>query len=71
MMRCSYSDDPALRGKVFDLLDVVFPGVRQVEQNARQLGGYWEAVSTPFIHFEGGAVVSHSGATLPWAQFTA
>jgi GNAT superfamily N-acetyltransferase len=60
-MKHSFSDDPTLREKLFDLLDVVFPGVRRVEQNARVLGGYWESVSTPFIHFEGGRPVSHVG----------
>ena len=60
-MRGSYSEDPALCEKVFDLLDVVFPGVRAVAKNASALGASWVSVSTPFVHFEDGRVVSHVG----------
>jgi GNAT superfamily N-acetyltransferase len=60
-MKHSFSDNPALSEQLFDLLDTVFPGVRQVAQNARALGASWESVSTPFIHFEQGRAVSHVG----------
>lgn len=60
-MRHSFSDNPALSERLFDLLDAVFPGVRQVARNARALGASWESVSTPFIHFEQGRAVSHVG----------
>jgi predicted N-acetyltransferase YhbS len=60
-MEYSFSDNPALSERLFDLLDTVFPGVRQVAQNARALGAPWESVSTPFIHFEQGRAIAHVG----------
>jgi predicted N-acetyltransferase YhbS len=60
-MRRAFSDDPALSRQLFDLLDMVFPGVRRVAQNARELGAPWESASTPFLCFEDGRVVSHVG----------
>ncbi|MCI0339393.1 MAG: GNAT family N-acetyltransferase [Acidobacteria bacterium] len=60
-MKLSFSDDPALSERLFDLLDAVFPGIRQVAQTARVLGASWESVSTPFICFEGDRAVSHVG----------
>jgi predicted N-acetyltransferase YhbS len=60
-MKRSFANDPELSERLFDLLDTVFPGVREVAHNARALGASWESVSTPFIHFEGGRAVSHVG----------
>jgi predicted N-acetyltransferase YhbS len=60
-MKRSFANDPALSEKLFELLDTVFPGVLEVAQNAKAMGASWESVSTPFIHFEGGRVVSHVG----------
>jgi predicted N-acetyltransferase YhbS len=60
-MKHSYSNDADLVEKVFDLLDHVFPGARQVAENARALGASWESVSTPFVRFKDGRAVSHVG----------
>ena len=60
-MQCAFSDNTNLSPQVFDLLDVVFPGVRQVADHARALGAAWETVSTPFVRFEDGRIVSHVG----------
>jgi predicted N-acetyltransferase YhbS len=60
-LKRSFSEDSALSEQLFELLDSVFPGVRQVAQNARDLGASWESVSTPFICFEQGRPVSHVG----------
>lgn len=60
-MQYSFSKTPNLSRQVFDLLDVVFPGVRRVAQQARTLGAAWESVSTPFIRFEDGRIVCHVG----------
>jgi predicted N-acetyltransferase YhbS len=60
-MRCSFSDDPDLGERLFDLLDAVFPGLRQGARSARALGAAWESVSTPFVCFEGDRAVSHVG----------
>jgi predicted N-acetyltransferase YhbS len=60
-MKRTFSDDAALSRQLFDLLDTVFPGVRQMAQTARGMGAPWESVSTPFVCFEAGQVVSHVG----------
>ncbi|MCU0291146.1 MAG: GNAT family N-acetyltransferase [Thermoanaerobaculaceae bacterium] len=60
-MKCSFSDDPGLGPTLFDLLDTVFPGLREGARQARALGAAWESVSTPFVGFEGGRAVSHVG----------
>jgi GNAT superfamily N-acetyltransferase len=60
-MKCSFSQDPGLSKRLFDLLEVVFPGLGEVAQNARDLGPSWESVSTPFISFQEDRAVSHVG----------
>ena len=60
-LKRAFSEDPGLSEQLFDLLDSVFPGVREVAQNARALGASWESVSTPFVCFEQGRPVSHVG----------
>jgi GNAT superfamily N-acetyltransferase len=60
-MRSSFLADPTLSQRVFNLLDVVFPGVPQVAQHARALGASWESVSTPFVYLDGDRVISHVG----------
>lgn len=59
--RRSFTDDPTLSQRLFDLLDVVFPGCAHVAQNAREMGAAWESVSTPFVYFEGEQAISHVG----------
>ena len=44
-LKRAFSEDPGLSEQLFDLLDSVFPGVREVAQNARALGASWESVS--------------------------
>lgn len=56
-----YADDPALAPRVFTLLDEVFPGVADRHARAVQLGGAWQACSTPFVIEEEGRVVAHVG----------
>jgi GNAT superfamily N-acetyltransferase len=60
-MKSSFADDPSLSGRLFDLLETIFPGVRKVAQNAGALGASWESVSTPFVRLEHGRLVSHVG----------
>lgn len=60
-MNLSFSKDLSLSARLFDLLDVVFPGIKQVASNARAMGASWESVSTPFICFEGEQAISHVG----------
>jgi predicted N-acetyltransferase YhbS len=60
-MKRSYSEEHTLVESVFDLLEIAFPGLRRTAKRAARLGGYWESVSTPFLHFESGRLVSHVG----------
>jgi predicted N-acetyltransferase YhbS len=61
--RRDYRSDPALLGRVFGLLELAFPGdgLTRREHAARALGCRWDAVSTPFVRFEGDAAVAHVG----------
>lgn len=60
-MRGSFQEDAALSDRLFDLLDQVFPGIRQGASEVRRLGAAWESVSVPFIEREGDKVVAHVG----------
>jgi predicted N-acetyltransferase YhbS len=60
-MRGSFNDNSTLSEPLFDLLDLVFPGLRALAQNARALGAPWESVSTPFFSVENDQLVSHVG----------
>jgi hypothetical protein len=40
---------------------MVFPGLGRAATRAERLGASWESVSTPFLHFEDGRLVSHIG----------
>jgi predicted N-acetyltransferase YhbS len=57
----SFTDDPSLSEKIFELLDVVFPGLRGGALSIRSLGVPWESASTPFFYLKDGRVVSHVG----------
>jgi predicted N-acetyltransferase YhbS len=59
--RRSYAEDPGLAPRLFPLLEQCFPGFASQEQSARAIGMRWEEASTPFIHEEGGEIVSHVG----------
>lgn len=61
--RRAYAEDPALLGRVFELLDLAFPhdALPARERAARALGCRWDALSTPFVRFEGERAVSHVG----------
>lgn len=59
--RRSFAETPRLLETVFDLLDVVFSGIRAGAGEAERLGLDWAAASTPFIVMEGDAVISHVG----------
>ncbi len=56
-MQYSFSDDPGLSGRLFTMLDVVFPGIRRGAESMQSLGVSWESASTPFVHFENSMVV--------------
>jgi hypothetical protein len=60
----SFSQDATLSSKLFNLLEIVFPGAelsKMVEQ-ARKLGAAWEDASTPFARFhEDGSLIAHVG----------
>lgn len=59
--RHSYAADPSLGDAVFDLLDLVFPGIRAARARGEAFGARWESVSTPFVAYDGERVVAHVG----------
>lgn len=60
-MRGSFQDDAGLRQPLFDLLERVFPGLREGADSLVPLGASWDAISTPYVRFERGQAVSHVG----------
>jgi GNAT superfamily N-acetyltransferase len=59
--RRSFSEDPTLSHNLFNLLEVVFPGIRDAAARIRKLGAAWEDASTPFIRFHNDLAVTHVG----------
>jgi predicted N-acetyltransferase YhbS len=57
----SFSVDPTLSSKLFELLEVVFPELIDPAEYARKLGAPWEAASTPFMRFHDDLVITHVG----------
>lgn len=61
MFKRNYAADPGLADRVFDLLEVTFPGVGQARDNGIRFGATWESVSTPFVVRDGDRVLAHVG----------
>ena len=57
----SFSEDPTLSKRLFDLLETVFPEVSQAAATGRALGAPWESASTPFIRFHDDTAITHVG----------
>ncbi|NJM68822.1 MAG: GNAT family N-acetyltransferase [Scytonema sp. RU_4_4] len=59
----SFSQDPTLSSRLFNLLEVVFPeiGISNAAECARKLGASWEEASTPFIRFQNDLAITHVG----------
>ncbi|PHM09270.1 GNAT family N-acetyltransferase [Nostoc sp. 'Peltigera malacea cyanobiont' DB3992] len=57
----SFSDDPSLSDKLFNLMEVTFPGISSLAECARKLGASWETASTPFIRFHDDIAITHVG----------
>ncbi|MBF2064679.1 MAG: GNAT family N-acetyltransferase [Calothrix sp. C42_A2020_038] len=60
----SFAEEATLSSKLFNLLEIVFPGARLTElaENARKLGVAWEDASTPFARFgDDGSLIAHVG----------
>jgi GNAT superfamily N-acetyltransferase len=59
----SFNSDPTLSKHLFNLLEIVFPGLglTQVAEQACKLGASWESASTPFMRFEDNIAVTHVG----------
>lgn len=60
-MRHIFGQDPDRDRQLFDLLDLVFPGLRAGAVSLRRFGTSWEAISTPYVRWVEGGVVSHVG----------
>lgn len=59
-MHADYAGDPTLLRRVYDLYELVWPGMGARAESARGWGMRWE-VSTPFLHCEGERVIAHVG----------
>lgn len=57
----SFSQDPTLSDRLFNLLETTFPGISGTAESGRTLGASWEAASTPFIRFHDDLAVTHVG----------
>lgn len=57
----SFAADPSLSSKLFDLLEITFPGISSLAECGRKLGASWEAASTPFIRFDEDIAITHVG----------
>ncbi|MBU7582931.1 MAG: GNAT family N-acetyltransferase [Nostoc sp. TH1S01] len=57
----SFSDNSDISEKLFDLLEIVFPGIRDGAKQIQELGVTWESASTPFIKFQNDIAISHVG----------
>ncbi len=57
----SFSEDPTLSARLFNLLETAFPGISSAAESIRRLGASWEAASTPFIRFHDDIAIAHVG----------
>ncbi|MBD6615617.1 GNAT family N-acetyltransferase [Komarekiella sp. 'clone 1'] len=57
----SFSADPTLSDKLFDLVEDTFPGLSSLAECGRKLGASWETASTPFIRFHDDVAITHVG----------
>jgi predicted N-acetyltransferase YhbS len=57
----SFAAESNVSQQMFDLLYTVFPEVKDVLEEIKQLGITWERASTPFIYFHNDKVISHVG----------
>lgn len=61
LRRSSFDLDPTLCDRLFELLELPFPGVTRGRRQGEAFGVAWEHCSTPFVVREGDAVVAHVG----------
>ena len=59
--RARYRDTPQLGDRIFELLELPFPGVTAGRRNGEAFGIPWEEASTPFVAWHGDRVVCHVG----------
>jgi N-acetylglutamate synthase-like GNAT family acetyltransferase len=60
----SFLQDTTLSSKLFNLLEIVFPGAEltKLAEQAKKIGAAWEEASTPFARFdENGNLIAHVG----------
>lgn len=57
----SFTEEPTLSERLFDLLETTFPGISKTAQSIRELGTSWEGASTPFIYFLNDLAIAHVG----------
>ncbi|MBE9006297.1 GNAT family N-acetyltransferase [Fortiea sp. LEGE XX443] len=57
----SFADEYGVSEKLFELLEIVFPGISNGAVQIKQLGVAWEDASTPFIYFHNNIAITHVG----------
>lgn len=60
-MLANYTSDPNLFMRCMNLIDNVFPGVKNMATSAMKYNACWDKTSTPFIIEENGEIVAHLG----------
>ena len=56
-MKRPFSENPDLYPRLFDLLGIIWPGIRGAAEMTAGIGATWESVSTPFVLEEDGKIV--------------
>ncbi|MBD2494477.1 GNAT family N-acetyltransferase [Nostoc sp. FACHB-280] len=57
----SFAENTDISEQLFNLLELVFPGIRDGAEQIQRLGVSWESASTPFIKFQNDIAISHVG----------
>jgi predicted N-acetyltransferase YhbS len=57
----SFSEDTTLIDRLFELLEIAFPGISSLAASIQEIGVSWETASTPFVWIEGEKTIAHVG----------
>lgn len=57
----SFANNPHVGDRLFELMEITFPGLNSLAECGRKLGASWESASTPFIRFHDNQAITHVG----------
>ncbi len=60
-MLANYATDPILFERCINLIDSIFPGIKNVAMIGIKYNARWDMVSSPFIIEENGEIIAHLG----------